>query len=279
MLTITSYLDPRSSSYSQPQSSLRHLPQGVHPQIDQWKSSVEGRWQCLNVSFVAGSNFSTHQSPNLAGIPSPNPLRTYPSTSSFAGSSKLAGTSSNPLPTLVETTGTESNVSVRTPTQTAVQNGNSAVRPDGNFALTLAIDATSSLVFPCTFGFLRCEAQFEDECAWRTHCLSHFRSHPPPCRISCPFCDELDKRFFEDPHEAWEHRMSHIAGHIRARDVIRTCNSDSNLCYYLMQKKIISHADFKELQGKQIQRTMPGPYLVTNHPERREERRSNRTRH
>ncbi|KAJ5133185.1 hypothetical protein N7526_004550 [Penicillium atrosanguineum] len=43
-------------------------------------------------------------------------------------------------------------------------------------------------MYVCLFHMLDCHDSFDDESEWRTHVVSHFRTHPPPSTARCPLC-------------------------------------------------------------------------------------------
>ncbi|KAJ5112613.1 hypothetical protein N7532_000658 [Penicillium argentinense] len=49
-------------------------------------------------------------------------------------------------------------------------------------------DAVDTRIYTCLFHMLDCHESFADENNWRTHVLSHFRTHPTPRTARCPLC-------------------------------------------------------------------------------------------
>ncbi|KAJ6090505.1 hypothetical protein N7486_009320 [Penicillium sp. IBT 16267x] len=45
-------------------------------------------------------------------------------------------------------------------------------------------------VYTCLFHMLDCHDSFDDVVEWKTHVLSHFRTHPPPRTARCPLCSD-----------------------------------------------------------------------------------------
>ncbi|KAJ5641104.1 hypothetical protein N7528_000729 [Penicillium herquei] len=45
-------------------------------------------------------------------------------------------------------------------------------------------------LYTCLFHMLDCHESFDDVTHWKTHVLSHFRTHPPPRMARCPLCPE-----------------------------------------------------------------------------------------
>lgn len=57
-----------------------------------------------------------------------------------------------------------------------------------NFDLSPA----ESGIYACLFHMLDCHEAFDDATQWRTHVLSHFRTHPPPRTARCPLCPDTE---------------------------------------------------------------------------------------
>lgn len=45
-------------------------------------------------------------------------------------------------------------------------------------------------VYTCLFHMLDCHDSFDDVVEWKTHVLSHFRTHPTPRTARCPLCSD-----------------------------------------------------------------------------------------
>ncbi|KAI2789165.1 hypothetical protein POX_e07193 [Penicillium oxalicum] len=53
-------------------------------------------------------------------------------------------------------------------------------------------DMVKSGRYTCLFHPLDCHDAFDDEAEWRTHVLSHFRTHPTPKTARCPICPDTE---------------------------------------------------------------------------------------
>lgn len=116
----------------------------------------------------------------------------------------------------------------------------------------------------CAFSFRGCPFVSEDFEVWKPHCLSHFFPHPPPDRISCPLCD-FEKGPYSSGWEAWEVRLNHIAReHHRMGYSLAAGRPDFALCKYLMQKRLITMAEYKDLLGNNGRRPHGGQYTTDN---------------
>ncbi|KAJ5729401.1 uncharacterized protein N7483_003909 [Penicillium malachiteum] len=49
---------------------------------------------------------------------------------------------------------------------------------------------TDDRLYTCLFHMLDCHESFDDVTHWKTHVLSHFRTHLPPRMARCPLCPE-----------------------------------------------------------------------------------------
>ncbi|KAJ5113764.1 hypothetical protein N7456_002298 [Penicillium angulare] len=47
-------------------------------------------------------------------------------------------------------------------------------------------------LYTCLFHMLDCHDSFDDVSQWKTHVLSHFRTHPPPRMARCPLCPNTE---------------------------------------------------------------------------------------
>ncbi|KAJ5273323.1 hypothetical protein N7478_008448 [Penicillium angulare] len=50
----------------------------------------------------------------------------------------------------------------------------------------------SDRLYTCLFHMLDCHDSFDDFAQWKTHVLSHFRTHPPPRTARCPLCSDAE---------------------------------------------------------------------------------------
>ncbi|KAK8200510.1 hypothetical protein IWZ00DRAFT_47027 [Phyllosticta capitalensis] len=157
---------------------------------------------------------------------------------------------------------------------------------DGLLLVPPTPTTTTTVLYDCAFSFLGCRyIAANDEREWKTHVLSHFFSHLPPRKVSCPMpgCDWG----FEDTDggRAWDIRMNHVAAHHRAGQRLDLAASagpnaawiDSNLFRYLWQKRIIDDAAYQDLSSGGA---VVGPRTATmgTQAERRRERREHHAR-
>ena len=143
-------------------------------------------------------------------------------------------------------------------------------------------------LYTCLFHMLDCHDSFDDVLHWKTHVLSHFRTHPPPRTARCPLCssgifqDEGDEDSLllsplsinegeieagsntseeasqsstrtEDhtpaPDSAWMRMLDHVAEtHYQQGETLAGSRPDFELMRYLYGRRIISDAQFKAMQ-------------------------------
>ena len=136
------------------------------------------------------------------------------------------------------------------------------------------VDAHSRM-YVCLFHMLDCHDSFDDESEWRTHVISHFRTHPPPSTARCPLCPDTNfvdgdsdsmtpvKRVLEDRSRdngdtsmddteeppAWDRMLDHVAmEHYQHGQTLAGSRPDFELMRYLYGRRIISDAQFKAMQ-------------------------------
>ncbi|KAL5363483.1 hypothetical protein BJX96DRAFT_155793 [Aspergillus floccosus] len=103
----------------------------------------------------------------------------------------------------------------------------------------------------CLFPVLDCHDTFDDAEQWKTHVLSHFRTHDPPDTARCPLCPDM---CFEDSPDAgrgraWDCMLDHVdAAHYRFGQSLAGCRPDFALMQYLFRLRIISVDQFKGMQ-------------------------------
>lgn len=61
-----------------------------------------------------------------------------------------------------------------------------------NAISNLDLSPAESGIYACLFHMLDCHEAFDDATQWRTHVLSHFRTHPPPRTARCPLCPDTE---------------------------------------------------------------------------------------
>lgn len=115
----------------------------------------------------------------------------------------------------------------------------------------------------CTFAFLGCHEEFTSVSTWKTHCTSHFRAHPPPSRTQCPFCTSQ----WEHP-SAWEDRLDHIASHHQGERIDAGYRVDYDLFRHLLRCRVVSYAQYQELERRGRCDGMSGAYIETGNSRR-----------
>jgi hypothetical protein len=63
---------------------------------------------------------------------------------------------------------------------------------NSNAISNLDLIPAESGIYACLFHMLDCHEAFDDATQWRTHVLSHFRTHPPPRTARCPLCPDTE---------------------------------------------------------------------------------------
>lgn len=98
---------------------------------------------------------------------------------------------------------------------------------------------------PCDFYFLGCQEMLQPGEEWHTHSKSHFRHHPPPQYVYCPFryCPWTVE--VESGHRSWEFRRQHInRSHGCAGEFKRI---EPYFAMYLLQKGLVDGGQFQSL--------------------------------
>ncbi|KAJ5363587.1 uncharacterized protein N7496_009300 [Penicillium cataractarum] len=135
-------------------------------------------------------------------------------------------------------------------------------------------------IYACLFHMLDCHDTFDDAMQWRTHVLSHFRTHPPPRTARCPLCpdtefidqdpgsdrsslpsptSQTDTNTFNPPPRmevssqdhpsAWDRLLNHVAAdHYQHGQTLAGSRPNFELMRYLYGRRIISDAQFKAMQ-------------------------------
>ena len=115
----------------------------------------------------------------------------------------------------------------------------------------------------CTFAFLGCHEEFISASTWKTHCTSHFRTHPPPTRTQCPFCT-----LQWDHSLAWEDRLDHIASHHRGERIGAGYRVNHDLSRHLLRCRVVDFAQYQELERSGRCDLTSRVYLETSNPRR-----------
>lgn len=115
----------------------------------------------------------------------------------------------------------------------------------------------------CTFAFLGCHEEFTSASTWKTHCTSHFHSHPPPTRSQCPFCAS-----HWEHASAWEDRLDHIASHHRGERIDAEYRVDYGLFRHLFRLRVVTPSQYQELERRGRCDGVGGVYLETSNSRR-----------
>lgn len=134
---------------------------------------------------------------------------------------------------------------------------------------------SESRMYICLFHMLDCYDSFDDAELWRTHVLSHFRTHPPPSSARCPLCPDIkfvdggsepdiatnndnnltqpDSPETDSPSPttdtAWNLMLNHVATtHYQQGQTLAGSRPDFELMRYLYGLRIITDAQFKAMQ-------------------------------
>ncbi|KAL4783069.1 hypothetical protein BJX76DRAFT_268561 [Aspergillus varians] len=103
-------------------------------------------------------------------------------------------------------------------------------------------------LYICLFHILDCHDTFNDPEQWKTHVLSHFRTHEPPDTARCPLCPA--ERFSSTPHQrAWDLLLEHVdVAHYQQGQTLAGSRPDFELMRYLYNLRVISVDQFKVMQ-------------------------------
>jgi hypothetical protein len=115
----------------------------------------------------------------------------------------------------------------------------------------------------CTFAFLGCREEFISASTWKTHCNSHFHSHPPPTQSQCPFCASQ----WGHP-SAWEERLDHISSQHRGERIGAGYRVDYDLFRHLFRLRVVTSSQYQELERRGRCDGVGGVYLETSNSRR-----------
>ncbi|KAL4807411.1 hypothetical protein BDV18DRAFT_116831 [Aspergillus unguis] len=103
-------------------------------------------------------------------------------------------------------------------------------------------------LYICLFHILDCHETFSDSEEWKTHVLSHFRTHQPPDTARCPLCPA--ERFISYPQQrAWDLMLEHVdVAHYQQGQTLAGSRPDFELMRYLYNLRVISVDQFKVMQ-------------------------------
>jgi hypothetical protein len=116
----------------------------------------------------------------------------------------------------------------------------------------------------CTFAFLGCREEFISASTWKTHCNSHFHSHPPPTQSQCPFCASQ----WGHP-SAWEERLDHISSQHRGERIGVGYRVDYDLFRHLFRLRVVTSSQYQELERRGRCDGVGGVYLETSNSRRK----------
>lgn len=133
--------------------------------------------------------------------------------------------------------------------------------PDENNENENESDDNDTISYPCLFPILNCHETFTNLEYWKTHVLSHFRTHDPPSTARCPICPSPSSSptspvattgttFTTTPQtRAWDALLDHLAtthyqpGH--SRRTPPPLRPDFELLRYLFRLRIIGEEQWK----------------------------------
>ncbi|PGH14755.1 hypothetical protein AJ80_05799 [Polytolypa hystricis UAMH7299] len=166
----------------------------------------------------------------------------------LASSSSMSGSST--VPSLSQAS--SSSTTTRSPSIDAGQAGKLGVhhilQEDGNGILIAPPHARVSVArYDCLFHILDCKTMLDDIADWKTHVLSHFRTHPPPTSARCPLCPYTSSA--PQRGVSWAQMLEHIAEkHLLQGQSLATTTPDLELMRYLYCKNIISGQQMRLVQ-------------------------------
>ncbi|RAK71558.1 uncharacterized protein BO72DRAFT_453581 [Aspergillus fijiensis CBS 313.89] len=131
--------------------------------------------------------------------------------------------------------------------------GHALLVDDGTGALIVpARDDSHDRHYPylCLFHILDCHIAFDNAHDWRTHVLSHFRTHAPPKTARCPLCTGQGAKFHDTADlGAWDAMLDHVDSvHYQEGQSLAGSRPDFELMQYLYGQRIISVDQFKAMQ-------------------------------
>ncbi|OJJ47082.1 hypothetical protein ASPZODRAFT_132019 [Penicilliopsis zonata CBS 506.65] len=141
-----------------------------------------------------------------------------------------------------------SSASLDTRAYVGLEGSRNLLEDDGTGTLVVPRTAQFGHIYTCLFHILDCHETFDCADEWKTHVLSHFRTHSPPNTARCPLCP--DERFLSGMrHSAWDRMMNHVLiAHYHQGQTLARSRPDFELMQYLYRLKIISDDQFKAMQ-------------------------------
>ncbi|KAJ5172758.1 hypothetical protein N7492_005351 [Penicillium capsulatum] len=227
--------------------------------------------------------------PSLSGGSSPSSIGSVDITSS-PGVRSLRSLEQNGMSPVITTRpgpATEESVhgsGAATPSRASSSSWSTSVSPlQPTLPVAVVAPAEPARMYICLFHMLDCHDSFDDPTQWRTHVLSHFRTHPPPQTARCPLCPDTtfvggergpkstpstptgsarnDKNALPQSssssssssapsaERAWDRMLGHIASdHYERGQTLAGSRPDFELMRYLYGLRIISDAQFKAMQ-------------------------------
>jgi hypothetical protein len=206
-------------------ATLRHLIPATHRIID------DARWQ-------AGDPGGFEQRFSVTRYYLPPPMEQGPRSTSSSETSSMAMTAAT-------------TPSTRPPPLAGLSTAGPISRPHpsrvdaGESGVLEAPDMSTSQAWQCSFGFLGCEATFDDIEAWNAHCKAHFRGRLPRM-VTCPF--GCPGSFLGSTGiEAWQERIAHVHRHHEHGGRLRV-RPDQNLICHLWRTRVVTDAEEQELR-------------------------------
>ncbi|GFF26529.1 conserved hypothetical protein [Aspergillus udagawae] len=225
--------------------------------------------QALTVSQISKDRFScrpdcveskylipeTSRGGSLGNLNPPNTLDAEKSASSHSNRANMVKSmaSLDAVPSLSSdaASASASSSSVSLDTELASELAHHEIlQDDGNGALVVPLRSPHRRqhIYICLFHVLDCRETFDDADLWRTHVLSHFRTHEPPTTARCPLCP--GERFNDAPdRRAWDLMLDHVdVAHYQQGQTLAGSRPDFELMQYLYRLRIISVDQFKVMQ-------------------------------
>lgn len=121
-------------------------------------------------------------------------------------------------------------------------------------------------ITPCLFSFLGCQqSSFLNAEHWYEHSKTHFRGHPPPSTLRCPYTSCPWGVSSRDGEEAWAARWEHLEGeHDVLVDGEKLREKRDPLLYkHLWKDRVITDAQLQELRSFGQLGSNRQPYVTT----------------
>lgn len=224
------------------------------PVMTHWEQHTPSRFEQMiirpyvhSTEFGAGTRYNNGSASSSDGIPVAD---------TGAPSYRPSSTASENVPSLDRSFRTMSTRTIETDESLVSSRQSSSMSGFG-----VARPQTGTL--QCTFAFMGCQEEFTCASAWKTHCNSHFHSHPPPTRSQCPFCASDWQNV-----SAWEDRLDHISSHHRGERIDAGYRVDYGLFRHLFRLRVVTSSQYQELERRGRCDGVGGVYLETNNSRR-----------